>query len=303
MADGATRSVEALLRAQLAEPACIWSLGGYGTAATFARDPGEPVRNPGPDEMGLVTARGAIVLAAPPDLRPFAYETGFADGWSQAVALCLPAAACAMGRRRVLTELGPDATAARPQDRATPLFDLGLGLEAADACVRTADPLWIECLRAGLGRSILLPDHPAGHVLAETRLHHVFVTRLGRIEVYPWRAADGTSGPGPRSHILPKLLALRRTHAATAPIPGELVPCGGFQPAHPLRDGSGRPIPFDAARHGAFGHLLDAWGDPALVALRRTVLAGQEPDPSRARGRFARSAIRAARAQRAAMRA
>ena len=45
------------------------------------------------------------------------------------------------------------------------------------------------------------------------------------------------------------------------------------------------------------------WGDPALVALRRTVLAGQEPDPSRARGRFARSAIRAARAQRAAMRA
>ena len=57
-------TLEALLRAQLAEPACIWSLGGYGTAATFARDPGEPVRNPGPDEMGLVTARGAIVLAA-----------------------------------------------------------------------------------------------------------------------------------------------------------------------------------------------------------------------------------------------
>jgi len=35
----------------------------------------------------------------------------------------------------------------------------------------------------------------------------------------------------------------------------------------------------------------------AVVALRRAVLDGQDPDPPRAGGRFARSAIRAARAQ------
>ena len=58
---------------------------------------------------------------------------------------------------------------------------------------------------------------------------------------------------------------------------------------------------FDAARHAAFGRLLDAWGDPALTALRHTVLAGGEPDPALTNSRFARSAIRAARAQVLAM--
>ncbi|MCJ2054288.1 DUF6925 family protein [Methylobacterium sp. J-070] len=302
MTDGPRRSVEALLRAQLADPACTWSLGGYGAAATFARDPDEPVERLDSGGSGLVTGRGAVRLAVPPDLRPFAYETGFTGGWSQTVALCLPASACAMGRRRVLTELGADAAAVRPQDRAALLFDLGLGLEAADACLRVADPALIDRLRSGLGRSILSPDNPAGPALAAPETHRVFVTRLGRIEIFAPEAGCGTGGPGPQSHVLPKLLALRRTHPATAPIPPGLVPCGGFHPAHPVRDGAGRAIPFDAARHAAFGRLLDAWGDPALVALRRTVLAGRESDPARSAGRFERSAIRAARAQLLALR-
>lgn len=297
MIDGTSCAVETLLRAQLADPNCTWSLGGYGAGATFARIPGEPAHELDQDGFGLVTGRGAIVLAPPPGLRPFAYETGFADGWSHAVALCLPAAICAMGRRNVLTELGPDRAAARPQDRNAILFDLGLGFDAVDACVRTTDPVVIDRLRAGLGRSNLASDHPVSPALVEPTCHWVFVTRVGRIEVYGSGAAAGTPGPAPRSHILPKLLRLRRTHAATAPIPGVLMPCGGFEPAHPLKDGAGRSIPFDTARHAAFGALLDAWGDPALAALRRAVLAGRDPDPRQSEGRFARSAIRAARAQ------
>jgi hypothetical protein len=288
-------SADALLRGQIADPDCTWSLGGYGAAARFTWEPGEQAEVLEGASFGLVTARGALVLTAPLTLRPFAYETGFAGGWSQAVALCLPAAACAMGRRSVLTELGPDAAAVRQQDRAALLFDLGLGLEAADACVRTADPDLIGRLRAAGGRSILDPDHPALPALAETGLHTVFVTRLGRIEVY-----GSGAGPGPRSQILPKLVRLRRRHAATAPIPAGLVPCGEFRPAHPVRDLAGPPARFDPARHAAFGRLLDAWGDPALVAVRRAVLAGQDPDPGRTGGRFVRSAIRAAQAQVAA---
>jgi hypothetical protein len=302
MTGGSGHSVPALLRKQLADPACAWSLGSYGAVATFCRDPGEAVQIPAHGRLGLITGRGAIALTASPDLRPFAYETGFSDGWSQAVALCLPNAACAMGRRTVLTELGPDMAAARPQDRAAILFDLGLGLEAVDACVRVAEPAAIACLRARIGRPILAAGSTLGPALVALRPHRVFVARFGRIEVYtPIPPAGGTTPPGPHSHVLPQLLRLRRTHAATAPIPPGWVPCGSLHPRHPCRDETGRPVAFDAERHAAFGHLLEAWGDPALAALRRAVLAGHKPDPRSVTGRAARSAIRAAQAQRRAM--
>lgn len=297
MTGGAGPAVDGMLRAQLADPACAWSLGGYGAGAVFAREPDEPAWPLGDEAVGLVTARGALAIRAPRDLRPFAYETGFADGWSRTVALCLPEATCTMGRRAVLTELGPDVAAVRPEDRAALLFDLGLGLRAADACLRTADPARIGRLRAAAGRPLLAAgDGPLPPALV-SGLDQVFLTRIGRVEVFAPEAHPAAAGPGPRSHVLPRLLRLGRTHAATAPIPPGWVPCGTLHPAHPARDGAGRPIPLDAGRHAAFERILDRWGDPALVALRRAVLSGQDPDPSRAGGRFARLAIRAARAQ------
>jgi hypothetical protein len=294
--------VEALLRAHLADPACAWSLGSYGAVATFSRDADEPARPVAEGRIGWITGRGAIALTAVPDLRPFAYETGFSDGWSQAVALCLPDAACAMGRRAVLTELGPDVAAVRPQDRTAILFDLGLGLDAVDACVRVADPAAVDRLRAGIGQAIFAAGSAAGRTIATLGPHRVFIARFGRIEVYtPVPPAGGATPPGPHSHVLPRLLRLRRTHAATAPIPAGLVPCASLHPGHPCRDAAGRPAPFDAGRHAAFGRLLETWGDPDLAALRRAVLAGHELDPRAVDGRAARSALRAARAQRRAL--
>jgi hypothetical protein len=203
----------------------------------------------------------------------------------------------------VLTELGADPGAARPQDCAATLFDLGLGLRAADACVRVADPALIDCLRAAAGRTILAAGHPILERLAASSPHRVFLARFGRIEVYTRIPDAGFAGPsGPRTQLLPKLVRLGRTHAATAPIPAHLVPCAALHPAHPARDRVGVSIPFDRGRHAAFGSLLDDWGDPVLTALRRAVLAGSEFDPVLADGRAARSAIRAARAQRQAMR-
>lgn len=296
-------AVEFLLRDHLADPACTWSLGAYGAVAAFARDPAESAAFCEGGRIGLATPRGAIALTASPDLVPFAYETGFTGGWSQAVALCLPAQACAMGRRVVLTELGPDEAASRAQDRGAILFDLGLGLRAVDACVRVAAPDLIDRLRAACGRPILAPGTAIGALLMEASPHRVFSARFGRVEVYtPIPPAGGASALGPHTHILPQLLRLGRTHAATAPIPSGLVPCAALHPVHPAKDATGRRAGFDAARHAAFGSLLDAWGDPALTALRRTVLAGGEPDPVSANSRFARSAIRAAWAQVVAMR-
>ena len=298
----AERSVETLLRTQIIDPNCAWSLGSYGAVAVFGRNPDEPACPLDDGRIALTTDRGAIALAVSSALRPFAYETGFTGGWSQTVALCLPAAACAMGRRAVLTELGPDAAAVRPEDRDGILFDLGLGLEAVDACVRVTDPALTARLRAMTGRPLFEAGNPAVLALKVSSPHRVFVARLGRIEIYTAiPAPDGIGDPGPHSHILPKLLRMRRTHAATAPIPHGWVSVAALHPAHPGKDASGLSIPFDAGRHAAFERLLDAWGDPGLVALRRAVLSGEVPDPVLADGRFARLAIRAARAQRAAM--
>jgi hypothetical protein len=112
--------------------------------------------------------------------------------------------------------------------------------------------------------------------------HRVFIGRLGRLEVFqPIPAPDSTSPAGPHTHVLPKLLDRRRTHAASEPIPKALVPCAHFYPPHPTKDAMGKPCSFDRDRHVAFQRMLERFGDPGLVALKQkiaaAVLTGLEP--------------------------
>ena len=291
-------AVQALLRGALADPETAWSLGSFGAIAEFVRDADEAFDPLHDDRLGMATGRGAVALVPVPGLRPFAYETGFASGWNHSVALCLPAEACAMAGRTVVTELGPDGAAARGEDRAGILFDLGLGLRAVDACVRAFNPAVIACLRAGLGRPVFDPENPIGRNLVAMSPHRVFRARVGRIEVYaPIPAPGGTSPEGPHTHVLPHLLKAGRTHAATTPIPEGLVPCAALHPAHPYKDLLGRRIPFVRARHDAFQRLLETWGDPDLLAAKRETEAGTDQRPQGPRGRFIQSARRAAKAQ------
>ncbi|MBB2964124.1 DUF6925 family protein [Methylobacterium sp. R2-1] len=275
--------VATLLRGALADAQVTWSLGSFGALAEFMRDEDEAVRTLPDARMGLATARGAIALSPSADLRPVAYETGFSDGYNHAVALCLPESACAMNGRSVVTELGPDQEAARAEDREAILFDLGLGLLAVDACLRASDPEAVACLRAGVGRPFFAPDNPIGPRLVAMSLHRIFLARIGRIEVYaPIPAPGGMSPEGPHTHVLPKLLRAGRTHAATTPIPDGFVPCAGMHPPHPYKDGSGRRIPFDTARHAAFQILLDRWGDPDLLAVKRGMTPSKAVSPKHA---------------------
>ncbi|WP_232627717.1 DUF6925 family protein [Methylobacterium sp. Leaf118] len=263
-------AVTELLRGALADPGTAWSLGTFGAIAEFMRDPDEPVQALADGRMGMATARGAIALIPNADLRPVAYETALALGWNHAVALCLPSEACAMSGRSVVTELGPDREAARAENREDVLFDLGLGLRAVDACVRTGDPDAVACLRAGVGRPLFDPANPIGPRLVAMSPHRIFLARIGRIEVYaPIPGPGGTSPEGPHTHVLPKLLRQGRTHAATTPIPAGLVPCAGLHPPHPYKDMLGQRIAFDVARLDAFRALLDRWGDPDWVAIKR----------------------------------
>jgi hypothetical protein len=126
----------------------------------------------------------------------------------------------------------------------------------------------------------------------------VFISRLGRVEVFqPIPPANGKSPTGPHTHVLPELLRLRRTHAATEPIPDGWVPCAHFYPAHPVKDANGVPRSYVSRHHDAFQALLRAFGGAEHVALKRrmrdAIAAGHDPAAfAMPNERFARSTIR-----------
>lgn len=291
----------AFLAAQLADCETQWSLGTFGALAEFARDAGEPAAFSHDERSAsAVTPRGGIRIESRPDLRLAASESATRESWSHRVSLCLPMTACSMNRRTVLTELGPDAQTLREEDRDAILFDLGLDAVQVDACVRVSDPALVASLRPCAGRSVFGSDNPAMGMILAASPHRVFLSRVGRIEVFqPIPPPGGRSPDGPHTHVLPKLLQHKRTHAATEPVPDGFVPCAHLYPAHPAKGALGSALPFDARRHDTFQDMLGRFGDPNAVALKRQVMTaiaeGRDPSAIAVPGdRFARANVRVA---------
>jgi hypothetical protein len=287
-----------LLHAQIADTDTQWSLGTFGGIAEFSRDRDEKVRlMQSATGAAAVTARGGIAIELSDDCRPFAFECITRSSWSQRVALCLPAGDCAMNRRTVLTELDVDREALQPEHRGSTLFDLGLGALQADLCVRIDDHNTVARLRSHCGRSVFDPANPAMGLLLETNPHRVFISRIGRIEVYqPIPPASGKSPDGPHTHILPKLLKSGRTHAATEPIPEGWIPCAHLYPGHPVRDASDL---FDPACHDSFQRMIEYFGLPECLAIKRRIVdaIGSGEPPSKlatALDRHGRTGVRIA---------
>lgn len=289
----------ALLRQGLADPETQWSLGTFGAIAEFSRDEHEPAQlNMAADVLSAITERGGIAIRPDPAIRPFASEGVTKSGWNQRIALCLPKDNCAMNGRIELTEIGADRDALRAEDRDGLLFDLGLGARQADFCVRIDDKETAAQLRQHAGRPVFEPGNPAMGIILHANPHRVFLSRLGRIEVYqPIPPASGKSPEGPHTHILPGLLKSGRTHPATEPVPAGWIPCAHLYPPHPARDGLGLPRSFDAARHQAFQSMIAAFGDPEVLAIKRRIAeaveAGEPPSAS-AQTRHERTSIRIA---------
>jgi hypothetical protein len=262
-----------LLSEQIRDPDTQWSLGTFGGIAEFSRDPNEAVKlSTSGAGVAAVTDRGAIAITLQENLRPFASESITKQSWSHRVALCMPEQACVMNRRSALTELGLDIGALREQDRQGVLFDMGLDAIQADLCIRVADKDAVTELRRYTGRSVFEPQNPAMAVVLATNPHRVFISRIGRLEVYqPIPSANGKSPDGPHTHVLPKLLKSKRTHPATEPIPEGWIPCAHLYPAHPSKDGMGQPRPFDQARHDVFQNLIEMLGAPTAVAIKKQV--------------------------------
>lgn len=291
------------VRPFLRDPQAQWSMGAFGAIAEFLHDPDEAtIATEERDRISLATARGALHLEDHPEARLVAYETvgRRAGTWRHSVAMCLSETASRMHRRAVVTELGPDRAAVRPQDRDAILFDLGLSLLQTDACIRTSDPGLIEAMRASEGHPLFAPGNTVMMSILPASPHRVFITRLGRIEVFqPIPPPTGKSPLGPHTHILPKLLRAGRTHSATTPIPTGWVPCANVYPAHPQFDAEGLPRLFVPEHAAAFATLFERHGDRDLVALQTQVVdimrSGQVPEafpepPSK----FARAHLRIA---------
>jgi hypothetical protein len=290
-----------LLTQQVADNEVGWSLGTFGALAEFTRDADEPVELEREDgAVSAVTARGGLRIAQHPELRPVASESPTSESWSHRVALCLPETSCAMSGRTAFTEVGPDRDALREEDRAGVLFDLGLPALHADFHVRSSDADVVAALRGCTGKSVFSHDSGAMKVILATNPHRVFVSRLGRIEVYqPIPHAGGKSPTGPHTHVLPKLLAHGRTHSANEPLPPGWIPCAHFYPPHPVRDPLGQRHDFRAERHAAFQLLLARYGDPQRLALKQrvidSVMSGGEPSAILiGNDRFARATLRVA---------
>ena len=278
----------ALLDQYLKDPASGWSIGILGAIGEFGYDQDEPVTIE-LDGVGksVVTPRGAITVHLTADVHCLAYETIGSDGrgWMHGLLFCLPEGAASLPTHRVLTKIGPDHDSVVSDRRTDPLFDLGLGSPYLQFCVRSNDRELLSVMRRYEGTSVFDPANPAWNAIREASPHRVIVSRLGRIEVYQAiPAADGhhKSPTGPHTHVLPELLATRRTHAETIPIPDGWVPGLALYPPHPLHDQQGHPHPFDRNAHQVFQELLARYGAADYLAqkarITRAVLAGHSPD-------------------------
>lgn len=277
-----------------------WAIGAFGAIAEFMRDGDEPLLVA--EGLTRATARGAIRLGLHAALKPVAYETVSAkpDRWLHGVAFCLPAQAARMSERSVLTELGPDRDAVLEEDRAGILFDIGAGVANVDACLRVSDPELAAFLRGHEGEALVGRDDLMD-IVTRSHPHRVFVSRLGRIEVRQRIGSDDADPPtpeGPHTHVLPKVLARRRTYSANLPVPPGFVPGLHLYPANPTFNSLGRPRRFDRQAFARFQRLLHVWGDPDCFAtkhgLAQALERGISPETFKPAGRHARAATRVA---------
>lgn len=261
-----------------------WSIGSFGAIGEFHQDEGELLHVADTENLTRATSRGAIRIVPRPDMRAVAYEllSPRPNRWSHGVALCLSEEAAHCAQRAVLTELGPDTDAVRSIDRNSILFDIGLEQPQIDFCIRTSDPALLNVLRRNAGRPTFASE--AGHAIFDAHPHRVVISKLGRAEVFQKIGGpdtDGKSPEGPHTHVLPKLLAARRTHSANTPIPEGLTPCAYLHPTNPVITPLGEDKPFDASHFAKFQAYLDLYGPPNYVKTKQAVWAAidAEQDP------------------------
>lgn len=288
MGAGAASTLSDLIRRMLGNLEASWSLGVFGAIAEFQHVEDDPLPQVQPVAGGgeVVTSRGAVRVRVEPQTRAVAYEglSRRRDSWTQSLSFCLPQRAAAMGGRSVLTDLGPDREAARPEDRAAILFDVGIGAPHVDFCVRTRDRTLIRLLRKGLGTTVLAAANPQIEAIKQSSPNRVCLSRIGRVEVFQPIGSHRQQRPvptGPHTHLLPALLQSQRNPGIASMIPEGWLSALDLYPGNPVVDRVGRARSFDMALHTEFQELLERYAPPGYMEekllVAAAVVAGMDP--------------------------
>jgi len=269
-----------LLRTHLSDIHAGWHIGSFGAIGEFHQRKTDQLMINALDRLTRATEKGAIRLDVSQieTVTPLAYETlsPHRHRWSHGMALCLPKTDAAMAQRSVLTEIGPDQDAIRPQDQGAYLFDMGLAQHHIDFCIRSDDPALIETLRSHEGKDLLEPGSAAMAAILRHHPHRVVMSKLGRVEVYQKIGGPDTGGvspDGPHTHVLPKLLRSGQSHSANIPLPDGYFPCASLHPASAVLNAAGEDIPFDMDRYEAFEAILNTYGASNYVAVKSQIWA------------------------------
>ena len=200
-----------IVRRHLARPRQSWSVGTYGAIGEFQYDADEPGLEVDLDALSVRTPRGALVIVAFEDVRPFALVDE--SGRTREIAFCSP-------------HLGAQRTTIEALDELT--FDVGVGAQHVDMLVRCRpdDTDTASALHAAVGRSLFEHDNPAGAAIARSSPSRILVSAVARLEVHqPIPPPGGRSPNGPHTHLLPTFLAEGRAHRPGSPLPTDLY-CG-----------------------------------------------------------------------------
>jgi hypothetical protein len=282
-------------RPMIDDPGNSWSIGTFGAIAEFHRTADEAAeRFDTATSLVIATSKGALRIDATQDLDVVPFDSLNSDGetWTHTVSFCSRFAPKAPN---VIMPLGLDVEAIREEDRSSHLFDIGVGLGLVRMHVRTKDKGLIAGLEKAAGQPIFGPSAGAiMHALYAAQPHRVMTSPAGRAEVFQDIPREGSTSPeGPHTHLLPKLLAKRRTHSANAPIPDGLQPVLDLHPKSPWRDGLGKRVPFDREADDVFEAILarHALRDDRIVrasvedAIRSGVMPKEFAWPETRRGR------------------
>ncbi len=268
-----------LVRDHLGRTTSGWSSGVFGALAEFERDPGEDCNTLEGALLGWVTPRGALAIDS--EMRPLAlaYEclSPRPGRWQQGCVFCLPSQSLETGPS-VLTDLGCDHDALRPEDREGRLFDMGIGRPGVRFCVRTNDQPLAALLVENSGSSLFDAANPAMAAIKAASPNRVVITPLGRIEVFQviGSSSSGQGTPeGPHTHVLPKLLANGRSHDANIPVPDGMTPLLSLHPAHPLHSDDGA---FDPEGHERFQATLARFGHADYASAKTEAISAMTGD-------------------------
>ncbi len=275
-------NLQSLLTTHLSDGSSAFSVGGMGAIAEFqATDP--IIRQSNTSHFCATSKLGSLSIKIDGSETGLAYETvgSKEDTWQWGILLSVPKKLCGIKTSTILTEMGEDHDAHSSTHQKDLLFDLGTGIPNMKFCVRTNDNDLIIFLRKYEGQTVTSEGHPVLNVMIDASPHRVVTSQIARIEVYQKIDRHLTSS-GPHTHLLPKLLKVKKSHSSKIPIPPDHAPQLTIHPENPLYDLRGHRRKFQKDAYDKFLPTFKAFSKPEFyqekMRLRNALLSRTAPD-------------------------